>query len=222
MLLTKPKMILIDLDGTLVDSVPDLAWCVDETMSALNMQTRGEEKVRKWVGNGVPRLIERALANDFDGKPSTELYEKAQPIFMELYAKNPCNLSQLYPAVKEGLTWLKGQNIHLGCVTNKDEQFTLPILEKLGILNDFEVIISGDTLPVKKPYPAPLLHGADFFNINVEDAMMLGDSVNDVKAARAAGFSIVCMTYGYNHGVDIRTANPDRVIDSFAELINIF
>jgi phosphoglycolate phosphatase len=186
------------------------------------MQTRGEEKVRKWVGNGVPRLIERALANDFDGKPSTELYEKAQPIFMELYAKNPCNLSQLYPAVKEGLTWLKGQNIHLGCVTNKDEQFTLPILEKLGILNDFEVIISGDTLPVKKPDPAPLLHGADFFNINVEDAMMLGDSVNDVKAARAAGFSIVCMTYGYNHGVDIRTANPDRVIDSFAELINIF
>jgi phosphoglycolate phosphatase len=117
---------------------------------------------------------------------------------------------------------LKSQDIRLGCVTNKDEQFTVPILEKLDIIDDFEIVISGDTLPVKKPDPAPLLHGADFFNVDVEEAMMLGDSVSDVKAARAAGFSVVCMSYGYNHGVDIRTASPDHVLDSFAELTDLF
>lgn len=83
-------------------------------------------------------------------------------------------------------------------------------------------MISGDTLPLKKPDPAPLLHGAEFFGVSPDNAMMIGDSISDVKASRAAGFDIVCMSYGYNHGVDIRTANPDVVIDSFAELEGIF
>jgi len=222
MALTKPKMVLIDLDGTLVDSVPDLAWCIDQTMQSLSLPLRGEDKVRDWVGNGVPRLIERALVDDINGMPSDELYQKAHPIFMDYYAKNPCTFSRLYPSVKGGLSWLKSQDMRLGCVTNKDEQFTLPILEKLDILGEFEIIISGDTLPVKKPDPAPLLYGTQFFNIAAEDAMMLGDSINDVKAARAAGFSIVCMSYGYNHGIDIRLAEPDSVIDSFAELAGLF
>jgi phosphoglycolate phosphatase len=222
MALTKPTMVLIDLDGTLVDSVPDLAWCIDQTMQALTLPLRGEAKVRNWVGNGLQCLIERALADDINGTPSDALYAKAYPVFMDFYAENPCNLSQLYPAVNEGLAWFKSQGIRLGCVTNKTEQFTLPILENLGILNQFELVISGDTLAVKKPDPAPLLYGAEFFNVAAADSMMLGDSINDVKAARAAGFSIVCVSYGYNHGVDIAAANPDSVIDSFAELAGLF
>lgn len=214
-------MALIDLDGTLVDSVPDLAWCVDETMKALDMPIRGESKVRNWVGNGVPRLIQRALIDQLDGEADADLYAKAEPIFMALYADNASKRSQLYPAVIEGLTWLQQQGIRLGCVTNKDEQFTLTILNDLGLRDFFEIVISGDTLPLKKPDPAPLLHGAKFFDIKPENAMMIGDSVSDVKAARAAGFSILCMSYGYNHGVDIHTANPDRVIDSFAELADV-
>jgi phosphoglycolate phosphatase len=220
--LTKPEMVLIDLDGTLVDSVPDLAWCVDETMKALNMPVRGEDKVRNWVGNGVPRLIQRALINQLDGEPSDTLYAEAAPIFMALYADNASKRSQLYPHVAEGLQWLKDAGIRLGCVTNKDEQFTLPILKDLGIYDYFEIVISGDTLPLKKPDPAPLLHGANFFGVKPENAMMIGDSISDVKASRAAGFSIVCMSYGYNHGVDIHTANPDVVIDTFAELKDLF
>lgn len=220
--LTKPEMVLIDLDGTLVDSVPDLAWCVDETMKALNMPIRGEDKVRNWVGNGVPRLIQRALINQLDGEPSDTLYAEAAPIFMALYADNASKRSQLYPHVEEGLQWLKDAGIRLGCVTNKDEQFTLPILKDLGIYDYFEIVISGDTLPLKKPDPAPLLHGANFFGVKPENAMMIGDSISDVKASRAAGFSIVCMIYGYNHGVDIHTANPDVVIDTFAELKDLF
>tara|TARA_R110002153_G_scaffold18021_4_gene63126 strand:+ start:5531 stop:6199 length:669 start_codon:yes stop_codon:yes gene_type:complete len=222
MALSKPEMVLIDLDGTLVDSVPDLAWCVDEMMKALDMPIRGEGKVRLWVGNGVPRLIERALVDQLDGVPDKALYAKAQPIFMALYADNSSKRSQLYPAVKEGLIWLKSQGIKLGCVTNKDEQFTLPILKTLGLYDFFEIVISGDTLPLKKPDPAPLLHGAKFFGIDPKNAMMIGDSISDVKASRAAGFSIVCLSYGYNHGVDIRTASPDAVIDTFAELADLF
>ena len=215
-------MVLIDLDGTLVDSVPDLAWCVDEMMKALEMPVRGEANVRNWVGNGVPRLIHRALINQLDGESSDTLYAKAAPIFMTLYADNASKRSQLYPHVPEGLQWLKDQGIRIGCVTNKDEQFTLPILKNLGIYDYFEIVISGDTLPLKKPDPAPLLHGAEFFGIQPENSMMIGDSISDVKASRAAGFSIVCMSYGYNHGVDIRTANPDAVIDTFAELEHLF
>lgn len=218
----KPDIILIDLDGTLVDSVPDLAWCTDEMMKALDMPIRGEAKVRNWVGNGVERLIKRALIDQLDGEPSEALYAKAAPIFMGLYADNSSKRSQLYPHVKEGLQWLQDSGIRLGCVTNKDEQFTLPILENLGIVDFFEIIISGDTLPQKKPDPAPLLHGAKFFGVKPEQSMMIGDSINDVKASRAAGFQIVCMSYGYNHGTDIRSANPDAVIDTFAELKNLF
>lgn len=221
MTIKKPEMVLIDLDGTLVDSVPDLAWCVDEMMKALNMPIRGQDKVRNWVGNGVPRLIERALVDQLDGSPSDELFAQAAPIFMDLYADNASKRSQLYPAVKDGLQWLIDQGIRVGCVTNKDEKFTLKILKDLGLYDFFEIVISGDTLPLKKPDPAPLLHGAKFFGIAPEKAMMIGDSISDVKASRAAGFSIVCMSYGYNHGVDIRTANPDVVIDSFAELQNV-
>jgi phosphoglycolate phosphatase len=222
MALAKPEIALIDLDGTLVDSVPDLAWCVDETMKALDMPVRGEDKVRLWVGNGIPRLIERALIDQLNGESDPALFAKAQSIFMTFYANNSSKRSQLYPSVKQGLTWLKSQNIKLGCVTNKDEQFTLPILKDLGLFEYFDIVISGDTLPLKKPNPAPLLHGAKFFGISPEKAMMIGDSISDVQASRAAGFSIVCLSYGYNHGVDIRTANPDAVIDTFAELANLF
>ena len=194
----------------------------DETMKALDLPTRGEAKVRNWVGNGVPRLIERALVDELNSKPTDNLYQKSHPIFMAYYAENPSTLSQLYPDVKTGLDWLQSQNILLGCVTNKDARFTDPILQNLGIRDYFNIVISGDTLPVKKPDPAPLLHGAEFFGVPVEQSMMIGDSINDVKASRAAGFSIVCMSYGYNHGIDIRTAEPDAVIDSFAELAGLF
>ena len=222
MALIKPELALIDLDGTLVDSVPDLAWCTDQTMRALNLPERGETKVRNWVGNGVERLIKRALINQLDGEPAEALYAQAAPIFMALYAENTSKRSLLYPGVKQGLQWLKDQGIHLGCVTNKDEQFTLPILNNLGIRDYFELIVSGDTLPQKKPDHAPLLYAANYFKIEPQQALMIGDSVSDVKASRAAGFQIVCMSYGYNHGNDIRAAHPDAVIDSFAELNTLF
>ncbi len=217
----KPEMVLIDVDGTLVDSVPDLAYCVDEMMKQLDMPVRGEEAVRDWVGNGVERLVRRALINQLDGEPDDALFEKAYPIFLDLYAENTSKRSCLYPGVREGLDWLKAQGIKMGCVTNKATQFTIPILKDLGIYDDFENVVCGDTLAEKKPHPLPLLHSAEFFGVKPENSLMIGDSISDVKAARAAGFNIVCMSYGYNHGVDIREANPDAVIDSMAQFAEV-
>jgi phosphoglycolate phosphatase len=178
----------------------------------------GEAQVRHWVGNGVPKLVERALTGELEGRVNKDDYGKAYPIFLDLYTKNTSGRSSLYPGVREGLDYMKAQGYTLGCVTNKAEQFTLPILKDLGIFDEFGIVISGDTLAKKKPDPLPLLHAAKFFGVNPKDAMMLGDSISDVKASRAAGFGIICMSYGYNHGNDIRDTNPDLVIDSMVEL----
>ncbi len=213
-----PKLIMIDVDGTLVDSVPDLAYCVDETMKAIGKKPWGEAQVRHWVGNGVPKLVERSLTGELEGTPDQVEYDQAYPIFLELYSHNTSVRSCLYDGVKEGLDYMKAQGYTLGCVTNKDEQFTLPILKDLGIFDYFGIVVSGDTLSKKKPDPLPLLHSAEFFGIEPQHSLMLGDSVSDVKASRAAGFEIICMSYGYNHGNDIRDTNPDLVIDSMAEL----
>ena len=217
-MLNKPKMVLIDVDGTLVDSVPDLAYCVDEMMKQLDKPGHGEVKVREWVGNGVERLVRRALVAQLEGEPDETLFKKAYPIFLDLYAENTSRRSMLYPGVKEGLEYLKSADYRLGCVTNKAAQFTIPLLQELGIHDDFEIVVSGDTLAKKKPDPMPLLYVAEHLGVTPAEATMLGDSVSDVKAARAAGFQIICMSYGYNHGVDIREARPDAVIDSMAEL----
>ncbi len=214
----RPEMVLIDLDGTLVDSVPDLTFCVDEMMKELGMPNRGEARVRTWVGNGVERLVRRALTDSLDGEPEDELFQRAYPIFLRLYAENTSGRSQLYPGVREGLDYLRSAGFKLGCVTNKAEQFTLPLLDDMGIRDYFAIVVSGDSLAEKKPHPLPLLHAAEFFGVEPANALMLGDSMSDVKAARAAGFNVVCMSYGYNHGIDIREANPDAVLDSMAEL----
>lgn len=187
-------------------------------MQQLDMPVHGEAKVREWVGNGVERLVRRALIGQLDGEPDDALFEKAYPSFLELYAENTCKRSLLYPGVREGLDYLKASGFKLGCVTNKAACFTEPLLQELGIFDEFAIVVSGDTLAKKKPDPMPLLHAAEFFGVAPENALMLGDSVSDVKAARAAGFQIICMTYGYNHGVDIRESHPDAVIDSMAEL----
>ena len=215
----KPEMILIDVDGTLVDSVPDLAYCVDEMMTVLGREPHGEVRVRDWVGNGVERLVRRALVGALRGEPDDADFERAYPIFLELYAENTSRRSCLYPGVREGLDRLKAAKYRLGCVTNKAARFTEPLLKDLGVYDDFSIVISGDTLTKKKPDPAPLLHAAKLLGCQPADAMMIGDSVSDVAAARAAGFQIVCMSYGYNHGVDIREAAPDAVIDTLTDIM---
>lgn len=214
----RPHMILIDLDGTLVDSVPDLAFCVDAMMERLSRPPHGEAKVRNWVGNGVERLVRRALLGQLEGEPDEADFQRAYPVFLELYRDNTSKRSQLFPGVRDGLDWLQAAGYRLGCVTNKAAQFTEPLLRDLGVRDFFEIVISGDTLPRSKPDPLPLLHAAAHFGAVPAAALMIGDSISDVKAARAAGFTIFCMSYGYNHGQDIRDYHPDAVLDSLTEV----
>jgi len=217
-----PELVLLDLDGTLVDSIPDLAYSVNKMLTELSFEERDINNIRHWVGNGIEKLLHRALTNDIDGEAETELFDIAFSKFMPIYKENMCTSSTCYPGVREGIDYLKEKNIKLGCVTNKSEQFVEPILEKLGLLNDMSIIIAGDTLAEKKPHPLPLLHAAKTFDKNPKQSLMIGDSESDVKAARAAGFQIVCVSYGYNHGNDIRDTNPDAVVDSLAELPQLF
>jgi phosphoglycolate phosphatase len=221
MKLKRPDMVLIDVDGTLVDSVPDLAYCVDAMMHELGMPERGEVRVRQWVGNGVERLVKRALIDRLDGEPDEALYTKALPVFEALYRENTSKRSCLYDGVTEALDFLKTTGVRIGCVTNKASQFTLPLLKDLGVHDYFETIVCGDMLERKKPDPMPLLHAAEQLDTRPEASLMIGDSKSDVTAARAAGFQIVCMSYGYNHGEDIRDYNPDVVIDSMVEIKDI-
>jgi phosphoglycolate phosphatase len=187
-------------------------------MEQLGRPAWGEAAVRTWVGNGVERLVCRALIGQLDGEPDPADYALAYPIFVALYAANTSTRSVLYPGVREGLEFLRSAGYPLGCVTNKAAQFTEPLLRQVGIRDYFGLVVSGDSLPRKKPDPMPLLHAARHFGVAPTDALMIGDSGTDVKAARAAGFGIICMSYGYNHGVDIREAQPDAVIDSLEEL----
>ncbi len=212
------KLVVCDLDGTLVDSVPDLAFCVDEMLSQLQRPTVGEAKVRKWVGNGVERLVSRALIGAMDGEPDRELFQQALPLFLELYAANTSKRSRLFAGVEEGLNLLVERGINLACVTNKAERYTVALMKDLGLYDRFALVLSGDSLSEKKPSPLPLCHAAQHFNLQAQECLMVGDSITDIRAARAADFLVVCLSYGYNHGLDIRTAGPDAVIDSLAEL----
>jgi len=222
MKLNRPELVLVDLDGTMVDTAADLAYATDGMLSKLNLPQQGEIKVRTWVGNGVKTLVARALEGRMNPNPEPELLEQALDIFNILYASVNGQYSQAYAGVTEGLDWVKSQNINLACITNKAEEFTLPLLKAKGLEDYFSFVISGDSLPKKKPDPMPLLHAAKHFKVDPKNSLMIGDSTNDVKAARAAGFQILCVTYGYNHGQDIRLTNPDAIVDSLEHISQLF
>ena len=222
MTLRKPELVLFDLDGTLVDSSPDLAYAADCMLVRLGMPRHGEARIRNWIGNGIERLVKRALTGAMHAEPDVELFKKAMPIFLEIYEQNACVLSRCYDGVTDSLNYLRENDYRIGCVTNKQARFTNILLQSLGIYDDFDIIICGDTLAKKKPDPLQLLHAAEYFNVSPECSLMVGDSINDVEAARAAGFQILCVSYGYNQGRDIREANPDAVVDTLCELPRLF
>ncbi len=212
------KMILFDLDGTLVDSAADLAWSVDAMLEDLHLPLQGELKVRQWIGNGVNRLIHRALTGSQEGEAESAAFNRGKALFLNHYAGHFNKASRLYPGVRSALETWAGLELTLGCVTNKPRRFTNPLLEHLGIDHFFKLIISGDTLTVQKPDPKPLLYACEQLDIMPQASLMVGDSENDVTAAKAAGFQSVAVSYGYNHGVPVAQTNPDLVTDRLDDL----
>lgn len=215
------NVLLFDLDGTLVDSAPDLALAINRTLTDLNKSEFPQETVRGWVGNGAKVLTERALSGSSiinkDLDPS--VVNDALAIFLAHYQQCLCVNSTLYNDVQSGLLTLKQAGFRLAIITNKPEKFIQPILDGLDIGNLFELLIGGDTLPERKPHPAPLYLALKQLNVSAEQCVMIGDSKNDILAAQAAEMASVGLTYGYNYGEDIAIYKPDWSFDKFNELV---
>jgi phosphoglycolate phosphatase len=211
------KAVMIDLDGTLADTIPDLAAAANRMLRELGCPELEVENIRRFVGKGIPKLVERALAASTGGDISAELMARAMPVFERCYAEANGTHTVVYPGVSEGLRALREMQLPLACVTNKSGRFTAPLLEQLGISRFFSQVIAGDALPQKKPDPAQLLHACRGFGIVPREMLMIGDSVNDAEAARAAGCPVFCVTYGYNEGQDVRELDVDAIVPSLIE-----
>lgn len=213
------RLVAFDLDGTLIDSVPELAVAVDMTLSELGLPEAGERKARLWVGNGALKLVERALADALGEAPSPQRLEPAHQRFLYHYGRDVGARTRLYPGVRECLDALRERGLSLALVTNKPSAFIAPLLEGLGLAGYFALCLGGDSLPEKKPHPAPLLHVAAHFDVPPSACLMVGDSRHDVAAGKAAGFRTLAVPYGYNHGEPVRDSGPDGVVESLAELV---
>ncbi len=211
------KVILFDLDGTLVDSAPDLALAVNHMLETLERETFSSETIRSWVGNGAQTLVKRSLSGSsvMDEAIEPELFSKALDIFLDFYAQNLCVTTVAYPNVSATLKSLKEKKYRLVVVTNKPFDFIQPLLEGLALTDLFELCLGGDSLTKRKPDPLPLLHVCERLNVSVSECVMVGDSKNDIIAANAADMH----SYGYNYGEDISLYQPDRVVDDFSEII---
>ena len=208
---------MIDLDGTLADTIPDLAEAANMMMRELGRPGLGPQLIRTFVGKGIARLVERVLAGSLEASVDAALLARALPIFERCYAEVNGRHTVIFPGVREGLQALRAMALPLACVTNKAERFTLALLDQLQLASSFEQVIAGDTLPRKKPDPEPLLHACRGFGIVPRDMLVIGDSANDVEAARSAGCPVFCVDYGYNEGRDVRELDVDAIVASLIE-----
>ncbi|SFI97427.1 phosphoglycolate phosphatase [Nitrosomonas sp. Nm34] len=211
------KAVVIDLDGTLLDTAMDLASAANKMLTELGKPELPVATIQSFIGKGIQRLVKRALTNSLDEEPDPELFNKALPIYQRNYHENLYTHTRPFPEVVEGLDTLKKGGFKLACITNKAEAFTLPLLRATNLLHYFEMVLSGDTLPKKKPDPLPLLHACQHFQIKPYELLLIGDSLNDAMAARAAGCHIFCVPYGYNEGRDVHELNCDAVVSSLLE-----
>jgi len=215
------QLLIFDLDGTLINSALDLALAVNYMLETIGRDTFDEEIIHGWVGNGALMLVQRALSGKrtVDESLDKTSVQNALDIFLKYYGKNLCNATIPYPHVIATLNALKEKRYRLAIVTNKPFAFVEPILEGLGLNGLFEVILGGDSLPLKKPDPAPLLHVCKKLGISVGKCVMVGDSKNDILAANACAMQSVGVTYGYNYGESIAVYDPDVIIDNFGDLL---
>jgi phosphoglycolate phosphatase len=215
------RLLAIDLDGTLVDSAPDLAHCVDVALESVGLAPPGVERTRSWIGDGIEALLLKAFAHSGESGAATSKFDAALEQFSLCYRANLFERSALYPEVAETLDYLRGRRIRLACITNKRESFADALLIEAGIRDRFEVLLGGDSLPEKKPSPMQLLRAARDLHIGPTDAAMLGDSRHDYDAADSAGFSFIWASYGYCAETDLPTSGAVERIERFGELCDL-
>lgn len=211
------RAVAIDLDGTLADTIPDLTVAANAMLVELGGSRLDAGRLRTFVGQGIPRFVERALDAVFGEAQAPAFLPRALELFERSYTEVNGRHSALYPGVREGLEALADMRLPLACITNKAGRYAGPLLERLGIARYFAQVVAGDTVSRKKPDPEPLLHACRRFGIAPAQMMLVGDSANDARAARAAGCPVVCVPYGYNEGRDVRELDVDAIVSTLIE-----
>ena len=212
--------VLFDLDGTLLDTAADIASALNRTMAEYGCAPLADLEVRRMIGRGAPILIERAAAWQglvIDAAAQAAMAERFFHHYGRLEESNE-HSARPYAGAGESLRRLHGAGLRTAVVTNKQHRFAGALLTRLGLAHWVDVVVGGDTCPRRKPDPQPLLFACESLHVPPSAALMVGDSVNDVQAARAAGIPIVCVSYGYNEGRDPRSLECDVLLDSLAEL----
>ncbi len=213
------SVVVIDLDGTLLSTAGDLAEAANRMLGELGREPVPTDEIKTYIGNGVSRLVKRALTRDMHADPDAALFDRAYPIYQKHYAEVVSLTSRPFPGVVEGLNALRAAGFRLACITNKAECFTVPLLKDTGLHGYFELILSGDTLPKRKPDPLPLLYAAQHFGIEPQHMLLIGDSLNDAQAARAAGCHVFVVPYGYNRGEPVEKLDVDAVVPTLLDAV---
>ncbi|HZX31345.1 MAG TPA: phosphoglycolate phosphatase [Rhodocyclaceae bacterium] len=209
----KFKSVTFDLDGTLLDTIADLAEGCRRMLEDLGEPSRTQEEIHSFVGKGMAVLVERCLTRDHP--PSAERLHAGIESFKRHYAEVNGLYTQIYPGVMEGLHAWQAAGVKMGVVTNKPGMFTEVLLDRMGMADFFDVVVSGDTTPNKKPHPEPILHACVVLGTRPVENLHIGDSKNDILAARGAGCPVFCVPYGYNEGVPVDSADCDALVSDF-------
>lgn len=212
----RPRAVLFDLDGTLLDSAPDLAAAANAMLVALGCPPRDPAVIATYIGKGIPKLVERTLTGALDAPADAALFERALPLYEHHYAAESGRRSVPFPGVREGLHALRAAGVPMACITNKAERFTTDLLARTALDGYFRVVVCGDTVARKKPDPEPVLAACARLGVAPGEALMIGDSANDVQAARAAGCPVWCVPYGYNEGRPVESLACDRIVPDLA------
>ncbi|CAH0524555.1 phosphoglycolate phosphatase [Vibrio hippocampi] len=220
--MTQIKLVVFDLDGTLLDSVPDLAIAADQAVQALGYPSVSEVEVRDYVGNGADILIGRSLSRslEVDSSLTPELLKQARVLFDDFYQASGHKLSHLYPAVKETLEGLTQAGITVALLTNKPSKFVPEVLQQHQLTRYFKYVLGGDAFDKRKPDPIALHWLMEQEQLTAQQVLMVGDSKNDILAARNAGCYAFGLTYGYNHGEPISDSKPDFVADNVSDVLS--
>ncbi len=218
-LITLPgiRAAIIDLDGTMLHTAPDFHVAVNRMRSELALAPLDIETITHFVGKGTENLMRRVLAVDYGPDEVERHFPTALASYQKHYLAINGNYSSVYPGVREGLDALKSKGLRLACVTNKPIGFAVPLLEKAGLRDYFDVVYGGDSLPRKKPDPYPLLKVCEDFGLQPSQVVAIGDSSNDAQAARAAGCRVLNVPYGYNHGEPIHNVDSDGIVSTLLE-----
>jgi phosphoglycolate phosphatase len=211
------RAVIIDLDGTMLHTVPDFHVAINRMRSDLALQPIGQEQISLMVGKGSENLIRGVLGLDMGGAAVEEHFDSAMAAYQRHYLDINGDHSELYPDVIAGLDAMKAQGLRLACVTNKPIAFAVPLLAQKGLAGYFDVVYGGDSLARKKPDPMPLLQVCSDFGLAPAQVVAIGDSSNDAEAARAAGCLVLTVPYGYNHGVSIHETDSDGIVITLLE-----